>query len=128
MIIEFLDKVLVDKAPIVENVRLNLKPEKRQLRLKLTHLKGGNKTPIDIVIFNYSPSIEMLNVALILDGKELNTSNNFRLKLSYDILKRKFKMSGNVTGKEVNYMASNIKDLLYITSDFISIFHGIENK
>ena len=70
MLIEFLDTILVNKTPVVENVRLNLQPMKCQLRLKLTYIEGEVKTPLDFVVFNWSPQLDKLALSIKIDGKE----------------------------------------------------------
>ena len=115
MIIEFLDTILIDKSPVADNLRLNIKPETRQLRLKLNWLNQDRNIPIDLVIYNWSPYIDKLKFNLSIDGKELTSNKSFIVDLSYDIFKRRIKVKGNIGEEDVKYTASNIKDLLEIT-------------
>ena len=114
MLVEFLNVISVDKKLFAENLRLNIQPETHQLRLKVTYISEEQKTPVDIVVFKWTPKLEKLNMAMVIDGKEMTTNTNFLLKLSYDIFKRQLKLSGNIAGNDVKVNITNMQDFLEI--------------
>lgn len=117
MLIEFLNVVSVDKKPFAENFRLNIQPANHQLRLKVTYINGEDKIPVDLVVFNWSPKIEKFTLGISIDGKEMTTGMNFLVRLSYDVLKRHIKLTGNVAGKDIKFNITSVKDFLEIPKE-----------
>lgn len=113
MIIEFLNVVMIDKQPFAENVRLNIQPTTKQLRLKATYFddKGGS-IPIDIIGRWTIPKIEKLSLSMNISGIDMITNKDYLLKINFDIFKWQAKVVGKVSGKDIKIQASSIKDLL----------------
>jgi len=122
MLIEFLHQVTVDKTPLIENIRLNIQPMSHQLRLKAVYLNGEIKTPVDIVVFNWTPKLDKLSLAISIYGKELTTGTEFHCKLSYDVFRQQLKLTGNIAGKNMKIIIASMKDFLeipkYLTNQF----------
>ena len=121
MLIEFLNTVMIDKKPFAENVRLNIQPPNKQLRLKATYFDGEDKLPIDIMGKWTNPKIEKLSVSMIINGIDMTANKDFLLKINYDIFKWQGKVVGKVSGKDVEIQISSIKDLLEIPKYIKSI-------
>jgi len=124
MLIEFLNQVTVDKVPLVENIRLNIQPLSHQLRLKAIYLNGENKTPVDFVVFNWTPKLDKLQLAILIYGKELTTGTEFHCKLSYDIFRKHMKLSGRIAGKDVKITIASMKEFLEIPRYITNQFYG----
>jgi hypothetical protein len=120
MLIEFPNIISVDKNPMVENVKLNIQPESHRLRLKAAYLNGEEKTPVDIVIFNWQPKLDRLALSIIIDGREMTTNTNFLLKLKYDVIKRHLTLSGNIGSETIKTNINTAKDFLEIPKHIIS--------
>ena len=120
MLIEFPNTILIDKNPMVENIKINIQPDTHRLRLKATYLNGEEKTPVDIVIFNWQPKLDRLALSIIIDGREMGTNTNFLLKLKYDVIKRQLILSGNIGSDDIKSNITNIKDFLEIPKHVIS--------
>lgn len=115
MLVEIIDNAIyIDKTAIAENCRLNIQPKNHQLRLKITYINGEVKTPIDIVIFNWSPKLDKLALSISINGKEMTTDTKFLLKLKYDVFKRQLKLAGKVGSEDVNILIANIRDFIEI--------------
>lgn len=122
MLIEFMDVISVDKKPFAENLRLNVQPKTKQLRLKVTYINDDVKTPVDIVVFKWVPNIEKLSFGITIDGKELTTETSFVIRLSFDAFKRQLKITGNVSGRDINMTVSNMKNVLEIPKAILPCF------
>ena len=114
MLIEFLNVIYVDKKPMAENIRLNIQPLTHRLRLKITYISGEEKTPIDVVVFKWSPKLDKLALSITIDGKDMTTNTDFLIKLSYDVLKRQLKLTGRVGDEDVKIHITNIRDFMEI--------------
>ena len=114
MLIEIPHMICIDKNPIVEQIRLNIQPKDHQLRLKATYTNDSNSIPVDIVVFKWTPKLDKLSLSLAIDGKELTTNSDFLIMISYNVIKRHIKLSGNVAGKSIDMTVASIKDFLEI--------------
>lgn len=109
---------------MVENIRLNIQPMSRQLRLKATYLSGEVKTPVDLVVFNWTPKLDKLSLAISFYGKELTTNKDFLCKLSYDVFRQHVKLSGSIAGNDVKISINSMKDFIEIPKYLSNQFYG----
>lgn len=123
MLLEFLDRpVCIDHVPVMQNFRLNLLPDKHQLRMKAEFLStdGQDPKPIDIVVYQYTnPKLEKLSLAISITGEEMQRHMQFQVKLSFDFLKRKWKLIGSVGRTQVNREMSSAIEILQVIQDLI---------
>ena len=121
MLIEFPQAISVDKNPLVKDIRLNVQAEKHQLRLKAEYIHGELVTPVDLVVFRWTPKLDKLSLSILIDGKELTTQTDFLIKLSYDVIRNNLKLSGNIAGKEIKKNLTSIQDFLEIPKYVLGI-------
>lgn len=108
MLIEIIDKpILIDKIETLKNVRLNI-VEDHKFRLKMTYINDEHEEPVDIVVFNWStPKLDKLKIIISIDGKEMIRSIPFNLKLSFDVIKRRWNLKGQFNNNTVNQELEN---------------------
>lgn len=121
MFIDVPGLIQVDKQPLAENLKLNIIPEKCQLRFKAEYFNKDQKTPVDIVVFKWTPRLDKLCLAITVDGREMTTNTNFLIKISYDVIRRQLKISGNIHGREIKRYISSVAEILEIPKDILGI-------
>jgi hypothetical protein len=94
---------MVDKKPLLKNFRLNL-PGNNQLRLKFDYIdEGGSSNPVDLVVYNYSEvGLKGARLRITFKGEERLNSTPFKLSLSFEFLKRRWRLSGTIAQQEVD--------------------------
>ena len=123
MLIEFLNnQVVIDKVPLIENFRMNVQPETRQLRVKATYL-GVVKTPVDLVVYKWTPGIDKFKLAISVNGIEMVSNNKFDVKIYFDIIKRKVKIMGSINNNPIEYDIHNIKEFMEIPYKLSSLIN-----
>lgn len=122
MLIEILDKpILIDKVETLKNVRLNL-AENHKFRLKMVYISDDHEDPVDIVVFNWStPKLEKMKINISIDGKEMIRSLTFNLKLSFDIVKRRWILKGSFDNKPVNQELTNVISIVTTFQNLIKL-------
>lgn len=122
MLIEILDKpILIDKVETLKNVRLNL-VENHKFRLKMVYVNDDHEDPVDIVVFNWStPKLEKIKINISIDGKEMIRSVTFNLKLSFDIVKRRWNLKGSFDNKPVNQELQHFIDIVTTFQNLIKL-------
>lgn len=96
--------IMVDHKPgPVEDLRVNVAPN-RQLRIKFNVIRDGqDPVPLDIVVYEYKPTLEGLaSLAIGAEGIEMTTNRPFKLTLSYDFLKKRWRLRGLFNGKNID--------------------------
>lgn len=115
MLIEILESpVLINKKEVLKNIRLNI-AENHKFRLKMNYVNKNEDVPIDIVCFNWNISkLEKMKLSLGIDinGKEMIRSLAFNLKLSFDIIKRRWFLNGTIGNNVVSIKTENQIELL----------------
>lgn len=115
MLLEILDEkvISIDEKPIIKNFRVNLSKGRNALRAKFDYIGEEDITPIDLVIFSYSnPRLEKVtSIVIDVNGKEFNKNIPFTVKLSINIIRKKFHLSGCVAGKMIDSESDNIYGL-----------------
>lgn len=106
----------------MKDLQLNLVHEQRQFRLKCTFLNqtsgGPPEYPTDIVVYNYSDvRLGKFNLSISFNGRELLRGAVFRAKLSFDFLRRKWKLSGNWNERSVDRSFDTFLEILPIIQE-----------
>ena len=78
---------------------MNFTKGRNALRAKFDYIGEEDITPIDLVIFSYSnPRLEKVtSIVIDINGKEFNKNIPFTVKLSINIIRKKFHLSGCVS-------------------------------
>lgn len=122
MLLEFpKGNVMVDRKPgPVEDLRINVAPN-RQLRIKFNVLRDEqDPVPLDIVVYEYHPCLEgIAHLAIAAEGKEMNTNRPFKLTLSYDFLKKRWKIKGGFNGKDIDETMEHFIEIVNIAKAFV---------
>lgn len=120
MLLEILkEPILVDGVERVKDVRLNI-ASNHQMRLKATYLSEGDDDPIDIVVYNWTvPKMEKLSLSISIDGKEMLRNIKFELKLSYDFLRRSWRLKGKFGSNHLNRELAMITDIFLIIQEYL---------
>lgn len=122
MLLEFTGDqvVMVNKKPLLKNFRLNLAGNK-QLRLKLDYLKpDGTDAPVDVVVYHYSGvELKGARLQITFTGEERLRTLDFKLALSYEFLKRKWKLSGNIGPNEVSEELGTFLELITVIPKYL---------
>lgn len=104
--------ITVDKQPFIQDLRLNI--QGHQMRLKAIYVNGDSNIPIDLVVYKWSVKLDKFQLCIIVDTEELTTKTSAVLKLSYDVLKQRATVSGNIGDKHIKKHITGIKDFLEI--------------
>lgn len=120
MLIEILDKpILIDKIETLKNIRLNI-VEDHKFRLKMIYINDDHEEPVDIVVFNWStPKLDKLKLIISIDGKEMIRSIPFNLKLSFDVIKRRWNLKGSFNNNTVNQELENVFNIFLAFQNLI---------
>lgn len=116
MLLEILDDkvITMDEKPIIKDLRVNFPKGRNALRAKFKYIDDTVETPVDLVVYEYSnPRLDKVSsIAIDIDGKEFNKNIPFRVKLSINIIHRRFNLSGYVGGKNIEKESDSIPGLL----------------
>jgi len=121
MLIDFPSGVIqVDKKPLISDLRINLAPN-QQARLKMKVLNENVEKPIDLVIDKYTfPSLDGLsNIRVSIRGREMLSSDTFKLDLGYNFIKKKWNIEGKVREKKISQSMDHIAEIITIVKEFI---------
>lgn len=123
MLIEITEApIKVDGLPLIENVRLNVQ-KNHQLRFKGTYIpleKTHTNTSVDVVVYNWStPKLDGLRIGMTIDGKEMTRNIEFKWKLSFDFLKRAWKLNGSFGPLIVERDLDSVGDILLVLRDLV---------
>lgn len=114
--------ITVNKSPLIDNVRLNIDNENHQARFKMLYVKDDKNIPIDIIVFNYTlPKLAVNNggVSVTLSGIEQNKNVQFKITVTYAFFKKKWVVTGALSGKPINKELNNIFEIIEIFKEII---------
>lgn len=114
--------IAVNKSPLIDNVRLNIDNENHQARFKMLYVKDDKNIPIDIIVFNYTlPKLAVNNggVSVTLSGIEQNKNVQFKITVTYTFFKKKWVVTGALSGKPINKELNNIFEIIEIFKEII---------
>lgn len=117
MLLEFVEnKVIVDKNPYIQDVKLNVDIMDQLLRLKLKYITPEGLQPIDLAMSFNAPqvSISSASITIKFSGKERIRNIFFQEELSFSLLQKSFHLKGNFGTKFINQKINKISDILDI--------------
>ena len=97
------DQLVVDGKPYVQNMRMNINPKKRLIRLKFEYVTDGDPEPIDLALEFEGLNISVPSISIGVEVQELRRNIYFRASLSFSLTKKRFSVSGvyiNPRGEE----------------------------
>lgn len=124
MLLQALGKpILLDGRPFMKDFQLNLDPFQRRFRMKSIFLNqtgiGPPQTSVDIVVYNYS-NIKLdrfSSLEITIDGVEQERNIKFLATLSFNFIKRRWKLSGNWNGWPVERSFHSIMEIIPIVGE-----------
>ena len=110
--------ILFDGVPAVKDFQLNLPYPQRQLRAKMVFLDqtglGPPETPADIYVSEYDFGLEKLNLVISINGTEMTKNIRFAVKLGYDFIRRRWRLTGSWNDRAIEYSLNAITDIFGI--------------
>ena len=122
MLIEILNPIVVDGSPVCNSFRVNIFPDKNQMRCKLQFPRpgGAGDDMVDLAVFNYTlPRIQGLGLALTFRGKEMETDTEFNAKIRFDLPHREWSAKGSIGGRSFSETSSSIFKLICSIRDIV---------
>lgn len=110
----------VDGKAAIEDLRVNVAPN-HQLRVKFKVIQHDkDPVPLDIVVFNYSvPHLEGASLAINIVGTEMTMNKPFKMNLSFNFIKRKWRLQGTFNAKEVDETITNLIEIIAIAKALV---------
>ena len=108
--------IAIDKVDCIKDLKINLVNERRQARIKFTGIfPDGNEKPFDIIVSRYTlPEVNGTSAVSTAFGT-INGSTHFNFKGTYEILKSKWTLGGNVGSESIKLEHSDPAELVKIT-------------
>ncbi len=125
MLLEFLggNPITYDGNPVAKNLQIYVSGD-RKVRCRATCIMrdGAPDRPIDLIVYKWTmPKLDHLSTLVVsAEGTELVNDVPYALKLGYDFIHRKWKVSGQFNGRAVNRDMASILEIIAVLRDLIA--------
>lgn len=111
MLIEIHNPIVVDGVPVCNSFRINIIPDKFQMRCKIRFPRPGSNEEdlVDLAVFNFTlPKIQGLGIGLSFRGKEMETGTHFNAKIRFDLPHQEWSVKGSIGDRSFSETSSDI--------------------
>lgn len=125
------NKIIVDKNPYIQDIKINLDAWQQLLRLKLKYITLEGLEPVDLAMSYNIPqvSITSASISIKFTGKELLRNISFQQELSFSLLHKTFQLRGIFGTRNIDQKIARISDILeIIKSQLTTIMNDKENQ